>query len=212
MKILLCAEGPNDFGRVGQEGWLQAVLKQALSPRRSISFQRIMRNELFAITKPRLKGHGSKAQAAHLLARRENCDAVVFMADSDTKSVRDWRKKYKLLVEGFDTNIRRPVAIACFPKSSSESWLLSDVEAWSVLGLADGQSLPRRPEDLWGARRDPASNHPKNVFSRVCELAGQGNTSETRYEVAIGTRLTVLESQCSVSFPPFHESVVVLRN
>ncbi len=43
-----------------------------------------------------------------------------------------------------------------------EAWLLADPE------LCSPDQLPKRPPDaLWGAKKDPASNHPKRVLERL---------------------------------------------
>jgi hypothetical protein len=210
MKILLCGEGKHDYGGQEDEGWLQPVLRNLLDLAEPVSFGRISRSELFGFAKPRLKGHGEKARLAYRVARRENYDAVVFMADADTKLVKEWRRNYCLLRAGFpDAGI--PIGIACFPKSASESWLLTDAQAWAGLGLADRDLMPQKPEKLWGARSDPSGNHPKHVFRRVCTSAGWEDGTEIRREVASLSRADELSRLCELSFVPFRKDVERLR-
>ena len=151
---------------------------------------------------PLPRGHGAKALLCKLRANLGNYDVVVFMADADSNQRSVWRKKREEILSGFSKE-PRGAGVACVPMSTSESWLLADPDAWRQIGLYDTSGLPRRPEVIWGRRRDPLSNHPHPFFQRLCVKAAVQDSRATRVLLAAGSKLEVWRRRCPISFRQF---------
>ncbi|MCP4701096.1 MAG: DUF4276 family protein [Gammaproteobacteria bacterium] len=151
-----------------------------------------------------------------MMAKRESCNAVIFMADADTKVLKEWKSKCLEIQRGFnEAEKAKPEpavsGIACVPKSASESWLLSDTSSWRMLGLNDVNLLPNDPENIWGKRRnDPAAEHPHQYFERICRAASISDDGETRWNLARNTNIDTLRKKCPNSFDAFYISITVL--
>ena len=217
LKVLLCGEGVHDVGRiehwsireakkVTQPGWLQAVLLKALGP--DTEFIVVPRSRLVSFSgagQPRHnpRGHGAKAQIAKYRAISEGCDVVVFMIDADTADENGWAEKRNQVIVGFETINSEVKSVACIPMSASESWLLSDSEAWRELGLEDTDALPSHPERIWGSRQDPNSSHPHCLFRKICNIAGVADSRETRVALMDASSIDRLRESCPTSFVAF---------
>lgn len=219
IKILLCAEGVTDTGRSDlwhsggeqTEGWLQGIIRHLID---DVSFGVKHRRELLLLPgkrrrKPLPKGHGAKALLAKIVGSNEGFDLVVFMVDADGTSKADWRAKRTEINSGFAEE--KGIAargVACVPKTTSESWLLSDPGAWRQCGLKDLRSLPAHPEDRWGRRNDPGGNHPHQEFARLCRSAAISDSAETRVRLAEATSIATLKRKCPVSFGAFQSDLL----
>jgi hypothetical protein len=220
MRVLVIGEGPHDIGvrdhwcartkaYVELPGWLQELLKKFTGPDDVIAITALRSRDIVLTDRlrrqnmPLPEGHGAKALAAMFKAKSEGFDLLVFMADTDSKDDREWDRHHTCIREGFSKIPGGPFAVACLPKSASESWLLSDETAWTTLGLPNLSDLPTRPEDLSGERNDPKGNHPHRIFARICEQAGVSDSRETRVEVAKGSTLSVVARKCPKSFVAF---------
>jgi len=220
IKILICGEGDHDMGKKEyyprksdykiDEGWIQKFIRK-IKPHLNIQFDTRRRKELISFSRGKkrlaLKGHSEKAFYAMMLAKREGYDAVVFMVDADTKDLKQWQQKYLEILDGFAIVKAAPLGIACVPKSASESWLLSDSQAWVRLGLKDLKALPTEPEMIWGKRDDPNANHPHQYFKRICQKADMPDNKYTRWEIAELSSINIIEEKCPNSFTTFHQAV-----
>ena len=219
VRVMLCGEGAQDIGRVENwsinpgpeeqsEGWLQPLIRKALG---ESVFSIIPRKKLVRLPgrpaiKPTPGGHGAKSSLAKIRAIQECCDVLVFMVDADTTSIKDWKSIVTEVEAGFDAVDGDVHCVACVPLSTSESWLLSDLESWTELG-ANTIVLPKKPEQLWGERHDPVGNHPKNVFARTCKEANLDDCVETRSLLMTYADPAQISKKCGNSFPPFWERV-----
>lgn len=220
MKVLLCGEGIHDIGKknfwsdtdrayVSVDGWLQVLCRKILNIVGGVEFDTRSRADILFLPRqqqpyrPLPPGHGAKALAARLIARREGFDALVFMVDADTNDTAAWREKKHEIEEGFRRCENGVAAIACVPMSASECWLLADSGAWVELGLSETRQLPRRPEGIWGARDDPDGNHPHRYFARICCEVGVDDSRTTRVQIAEHSQISEIESNCPVSFGCF---------
>ena len=140
-------------------------------------------------------------------AKREGYDVVVFMADADSNRIRVWREKRDQIVRGF-SRVDGVDSAPCVPMSTSESWLLSDAEAWKQLGLFRNDVLPRRPERIWGVRMDPDGDHPHQYFRRVCATAGESDSQDTRVRLATLMNVETVRKVCPASFSTFAEDIM----
>jgi hypothetical protein len=223
MKIMVCGEGSHDIGRDEWnpqdrsrrrvDGWLQSLLRnlglniEELVPRMRRSIVLLPRDE--RRHRPMPEGHGAKALAAKIIAEAEKCDLVIFMADADSPDPREWSRIRNQILDGFGRVDGQP-AVACVPMSTSESWLLSDLDAWEEFGLRCGGLLPPRPERIWGAPNNPAGNHPHQVFARVCRNAGVADSRETRVQIATDSDIETITRKCPTSFQTFRGDVAAL--
>jgi hypothetical protein len=218
IRILLCGEGVTDVGQTQVwddeksdfadcDGWLQPVVRAIVD--RRISFGSRRRRELILLPREQKKfqplppGHGAKALMAKFIATSEKFDAVIFMVDADGKNAKDWQRRRKEIIYGFELVQSEVRSIACVPKCTSESWLLSDSNAWRKVGLRDAACLPDRPEDSWGHRADSNGNHPHQSFARACANAGIDDSRDTRVALATATDLAILAQKCPISFSAF---------
>lgn len=221
MKILLCGEGAHDIGelerwsifpdrQVEKPGWLQIVLRKILG-RDDIEFIIVPRSRLVTLPKsarrPLPKGHGTKALISKFRGVMEKCDLVVFMVDADTNDKAEWLRKRQEVIDGFNAFDGEVKAVACVPMSASESWLLSDEAAWQSVGAKGGGILPKRPEEIWGARNDPDGRHPHCYFARICEDAEVGDCRETRVEIMEKSDVGGMAKKCPISFQAFLDDV-----
>lgn len=209
--ILACGEGPHDIGmvewspqiedHVQYDGWVQPILRKVFGVDIIIKTKRL--SELVLFPNPRLNGlhgHGRRAALSKFIAKIEGCDRVVFVTDADTNVTADAQAKLTSIWSGFAAVANGIAATGCVPQSTSESWLLADPSAWSQITAGGLDHLPEgSPESLWGQTSDPASNHPKQVFTRACEAAGVSASRETRVDLANASDLHVLSARCPES-------------
>ncbi|MEY2926888.1 MAG: hypothetical protein RL367_1365 [Pseudomonadota bacterium] len=125
------------------------------------------------------------------------------MVDADSPRKTDWEEKLASIQNGFDFIEEKVACVACVPMSASESWLLSDADAWGAQAAFVVQELKKRPEETWGKRDDPDSGHSHQVFNRVCEGAGRPDNRETRVAIAQSIDLQRARQACPVSLEPF---------
>ncbi len=162
--VLLCGEGPHDIGnkdwdkKTGEhtyvEGWMQPLVRKISGP--NITFKTKQLRELFltrrpAALKPIPHGHSDKAAIARLIASTEGCDVVIFMTDADSNDDKERKKKVKEIADGFGLIVNEVEGVPCVPRSASESWLLSDGDAWAQLGLKDKTILLLKARKSFGA-------------------------------------------------------------
>ena len=215
IRVLVCGEGKHDIGRsawsgeAGIEGWLQSILRKLIG--RSVEFVPVTRGELVLqrrqekSLRPLPKGHGAKALAAKIRGISGGYDLVVFMVDADSKERKEWRKKRDEIVSG-SSRIPGVECVPCVPMSASESWLLADQDAWVCIGLKDSSLLPSRPERIWGARTAPEGNHPHQFFRRVCLSASVEDSTHTRVQIALTSKIETLRMRCPLSFSAFADA------
>ncbi len=223
MRILICGEGRNDHGTrfwdsrlkryANQDGWAQPLLRQLLGEWEDLVIDRVERRSLVQFRRPRRRrprGHAEKAKLALHKAEREGYQILIFIADADSPTPSEWRRRNSEIVSAWPGDSKsRP--IACLPMSASESWLLADSEAWEETGLADLTKLPPSPERIWGERNDPTGNHPHQFFARICAEVGLPDNTETRAVVASAISPNALSGKCPVSFPPFRNAIEAVR-
>lgn len=214
LRLLVFAEGKHEIGdhdwRTNRrlEGWIQPLLRRLL-PNAQIQFEVRRIGEM--LTLPRRAGQGIRQKGltrkGHMAAwsclNSDGMDAVLFVTDADSRDRGEWQQKIDDIRDGLG---KQPevVAIACVPKSTSESWLLCDADFWQgQLGLNAGNQLPGHPEDLWGYPHDPGSNHPKMLFERYCRLSGVEANAQTRARIADGMKLETWRQVCPVSGASF---------
>ncbi|MBX9707602.1 MAG: hypothetical protein K2X61_06685 [Caulobacteraceae bacterium] len=155
--------------------------------------------------KPLPTGHGAKALASALLAQSVGADVSIFMADSDSNDPARTAEVRAEIQAGFAAASDAGLTVkgvACVAMSTSESWLLADANSWlKVTGFQP--DLPRHPELIWGARNDPAGDHPKQYFRRTTEASGVPDSLDTRNQLAAAASVKMIAKICPYSFEPF---------
>jgi len=144
---------------------------------------------------------------AKRIAVVEGFDAVVFMVDADSTDVRRWREIDAEIQDGFARIPQEIPSIACIPMSASESWLLSDSEAWLLVTGNDAVPIPKQPEKIWGERDDPDADHPHSLFARLCDGCQAPDGHALRLDLAQKLNLETLLQKCPISFRPFYDAL-----
>jgi hypothetical protein len=220
-RVLICGEGPNDIGRREwvkrsgafevREGWLQpmvARLRTSEGDATAISLKELITFPGRGIRV--LDGLARKAQIAKFRAGSDGFTGVVLATDVDSTDRRVHAQKEAHILEGYATVENDVVGVACVPMGTSEAWLMADRAAWERLGADEFDEWPRRPEESWGRPHEPSSNHPKNVFARMCRDNDIVDNSETRAELAAASTRGELARRAPVSFPPFAQQAAEL--
>lgn len=222
MRVLVCGEGSHDVGvsdhwdarrgrYVSLDGWMQPLLRRAISDAPTFSVRK--RADLQLLPRDpdqrRLpRGHGAKAFLAKRAAVTGGFDVLIFMVDADSNRAAHWRRIVGEISAGFRALNADVCCVACVPMAASESWLLSDAEAWATVANYDGADLPQRPESIWGVRDNPSGDHPHQYFARICDAANMTDNRETRVHIAEAMSLAHARARCPVSLDSF---LVALR-
>ncbi|MDR1704174.1 MAG: DUF4276 family protein [Clostridiales bacterium] len=124
---------------------------------------------------------------------------IAYHMDAD----HDYDKRYSELKEQF-TNEMQEIChcLVIVPKEMIESWLLSDMDAFSP--PINQKILPKKPEEIWGEENDPESNHPKNYLKRVLYSIGKQPNRDTYAEIAQNISIDVILKRCPKSFGRFY--------
>lgn len=231
--VYLVGEGPDDIGDLATpgggerrfEGFMQPVLRRLAGERLRLRFigrrtTRLVTGKRRAI-KERSTGLAKKAADALRLAEYEGARALVFVADVDReggskKTDRERQRRREKVASdirsGFDKARRATpalgsvVTIAATPVRTIEAWALGDAAAIREVAGGDfgARRLTERPEELWGGRSEPASNHPKHVLHRVL---GREPSRGDLAAIAELADLARLRGSCPESFEPFAAAV-----
>lgn len=220
MNIFLVGEGRHDIGdlangppyRSGDPGFLQPIIEKIVG-----SGVRFDGQKVSLLGKKRVRGLSKaleeKAWRACLFAENAEADLLVFVTDLDKESksgtgrkesARDFAVKREQIMRGFRAYAGSLRCVPGIPCRTIEAWAMGDrVALAEVSGAAEPIKLPngrRSPEGLWGAPRDPQSNHPKMVLRRIFgRRVTQGDIS------SIGERADVsaVRKKCPLGFEPF---------
>lgn len=222
MKVLICGEGAHDIGEadfwcsntqsyVALDGWLQPLIRRLINDEHvdlSIKKRRdltILQGEAKRL-QPLPKGHGAKALFAKRAAILAGYDIIIFMVDADDPTEGRWRQICEEILEGFSRIQGNVIAVACVPRSASESWLLSDEDAWRHVSGRD-VDLPPKPEEIWGARDNPEGGHPHRLFAKFCAMVELTDSRATRVALAEVMDINTTANKCPVSFPHFQRQL-----
>jgi hypothetical protein len=208
MEVYLHCEGPNDHAVICP---LMAKFAEGIK----LSFTWIKRNELTGWVTHR-KGDFSILKDNKLLtalaamALTKDCKNIVYHQDADhhfKERYNSIRANFKPLEKGGFN------CLAIVPKEMIESWLLADVKALNSLetvlkGLPSINQSPD-PEALWGKKKNPNSDYPKNYLTRVLNKLGRDADSATYKEIAQKCDINVLKKRCPESFGQFYADIQI---
>lgn len=227
--VFLVGEGPSDVGWLANEpsyqdrsdretGLLPPIIRrvaeeEGVSVRfegRKLSYLGKAEPSKFSgpLLKARNKAHQKlvkKASAAAALADSLDADALVFVTDADKtpggrSKPAEGRKRRLDVLDAVQKGLEGAAipTVAGVPLRMIEAWALGDREAVSEF---DGETPPKgSPEQLWGAKDEPASNYPKHVLERVL---GEQATAELLADIGESADLDALAKGCPESFWPF---------
>jgi len=219
MKVFLVGEGRHDIGdlakeppfRSGRPGFLQPVIESVAGSRVTFEGQKVS-----LIGKKRVSGlkevAEKKAWMASLLAENVGADLLVYVRDLDkesgtSKSRRETigaiARKREQIVRGCEAYTDAIRCVPGIPCRMIEAWAMGDLVAVAqVSDFVTSVKLPsgKGPEELWGERSDPMSDHPKNVLKRIF---GGKYTQEDMRRVAELADIRMVRKKCPLSFEPF---------
>ena len=218
MRVFLVGEGPHDIGdlaggpafRGKRPGFLQPIIEKVVGSRAEFDGAKVA---LLGKKRVSRRGEALDAQAslAAALAINAESELLVFVRDLDGGSGRD-KRKAKSDIRRMSADIRRaaepwsgesPTCVPGIPCRTIEAWALGDLAA---VDAACRPSVPaelpagKGPEDLWGKRHDPDSDHPKMVLRRI---VGGDVTREDFASIAERSDVENVRQACPLSFEPF---------
>ncbi len=196
MKFLVCGEGPNDIGKDDQPpelGTLQAFVCSI----RAADNDKFERHRI-AHLGPRRKSKGfeDKLELAFKELGHRNCDALVFVVDSDKEPKRVLRLK-----EARDKVCAGRSSAVGTAIRSIEAWLLSDEKALASAFGCPTPATTANPEEL---------SDPKSLLHQWLDGADRWDHSAAYAEMARQVRLEIVRKRCPRGFADFAVEVEAL--
>lgn len=218
--VFLVGEGKHDIGglargpayQTDEPGFLQPILRQLSADTLEFRGQ-----TLSALPRDRMSRPGDiltrRGFLAARLARHEKAAALVIVTDVDSEqgtpgqaaAERRMARLRQRLVAGIERAELDLPAVVGTPLRTIEAWVLGDPEAVRRVARRKTRvALPKPPEELWGAPREPRSLHPKQVLRRQFDRTpGQAEYAA----VGLAADVQQIERSCPLSFAPFAAAV-----
>jgi hypothetical protein len=133
-----------------------------------------------------------------ILARKNRCTHLAWHRDEDNEGL---EKKYEEVHRYFiDATKDGAKCLAIVPQHMTESWLLSDENAFEQLfgKKPTVPPLPPKPEETWGNKG--TDNHPKKYLERVLKQYYATGSSEIFADIAGHSDIDIMRKRCSESF------------
>jgi hypothetical protein len=227
-KILLCGEGPTDYGnpQYGSHDWeegpIQSLIRKSVNGDIEFTYatkEDVRKKRIQRRTSAKVPGHGAKAYQLCLIAADQgDIDNIVCYVDADREhgsgksrleAQRRLQEVYNQISNGFQqfNQERSQNSIPMVPLKMIESWLLADEQAFTQYygRQPTNPSLPGQPELIWGDENDPTSDHPKNYLKRVLEQYNDQANRDTFKSIAEEIIIDTLRRRCSLSFELFYQ-------
>jgi Domain of unknown function (DUF4276) len=218
--VFLVGEGKHDIGGLARgpeyqtddPGFLQPILRQLAADALEFRGQ-----TLSALPRERMSRPSDiltrRGFLAARLARHEEAAALVIVTDVDSEQGRSGQaaaeRRMARLQQRLAAGISRAEldvpALVGTPLRTIEAWVLGDPAAVRRVARRKTRvALPKPPEQMWGAPRDPGSLHPKQVLRRQFDRTpGQAEYAA----VGLAADVEQIERSCPVSFAPFAKAV-----
>lgn len=211
MRLAIVAEGESELGGRGNaaapDGASITLVRRILGARASDPLDllpiKLSGADLRRPDRPRQRGEAETAQLALEEALRRDCDGLVLFRDADRETGVRRADNLLGLARGAASATRPVPAVLGLQINTLEAWLLSDAGAFERAFGRPRPDLPRRPEELWGDRRDPTSNHPKQIFRRFLSLLALEGGRHTMAALVEHADLAVIADQCPDGFGRF---------
>lgn len=232
-KVLLCGEGPTDYGTKEygtyqwKEGPVQPIIRKTVG--QQVAFEHIEKSEVrkLRIQRGPKSGHAVKSYKLCMIAKIKGINKIICYVDADRKPGKRTKKSsakqsfhrvYKEIKKGFETfndkfshhYQRKLVGIPMVPLRMIESWLLSDETAFTkCFGKPPSNPpLPAKPELIWGEKDNPDSDYPKNLMNRVLkQYEGRESGREIFKDIAEVMQIENLRKKCPISFETFYSDI-----
>jgi hypothetical protein len=192
MTVYLHCEGVTDYAVI-------PILMKKAGKMPDLEIKWVKRDELKKMRTHRksdivISGHHKMIKALAVIAEKNGCKHIAYHQDADGK----YADVLRAIKSEFD-ELHRFHCLAIVPKEMIESWLLADESAYPSI-----PKLPREPEEIWGQKSDPNSDHPYNYFVRVLAQFRLPDNRDTYTEIAENTGIEVLKRRCPKSFCQFY--------
>jgi hypothetical protein len=175
---------------------MQILIKKT-SGRNDLNFVVKQRQDLKAISIR--KKYLNKQQMTSLrlawLAQKEKCSHIAYHRDEDNKGLDEMYDQVKGYFK--DAEAHKMPCLAIVPRHMTESWLLSDENAFKQV-FKSKPALPPKPEETWGDKG--TAGHPKKYLERVLEKYHTTVSPEIYAEIAGRSDIEVLRKRCPESF------------
>ena len=204
MKIMVCCEGPTDIGPI--TAFMKKCVPAVKLDIDCKSHSDLRKTTLLKSELPRgfIKEGKRINRIAYIRrlwheANKAKCDHIGLHQDLDHQKA---EKIYHDVHEEFNSIIPSSIKrIAIVPKEMTESWLLADENAYPA--IPNEPKLPSKPEELWGQKSNPQSDHPYNYFVRVLAQFRLSDNREVYAQIAEKIDIEVLRKCCPFSFEKF---------
>lgn len=226
--VLLCGEGPTDYGKPGsssgqwEEGPVQPLIRNSI--RKEICFDYATKEDIRDLRlqrrRQKVEGKGKIAFKLCVIAKQRKIDRVILFSDADRdqssknnerNAKRRFERVYQEIREAFDFFPGRDTMelIPMVALKMMECWLLGDENAFEkCYGKKPvAPRLPKRPELIWGSKQDPESDYPKHFLRRVLAQYHKEPCRETFYDIAENADTETLRIRCAISFERFYGDI-----
>lgn len=211
MKIALTGEGPTDYGkkdydtREWMEGPIQKYGRKIAQNYMNdvLGFQVLAKEDLRNIKVQRrslqgLEGYAVPAKKFATWMGEQGLDKGIFYCDADrnngTKNnEKEAKKRFAQVYGQIEKGLEGTGAIPAVALHMIESWILGDKNALENafdVSIPDNK-MPNKPELIWGDKRDPESDYPKNYLKRLI------SETDKRYEDLEGNQNDFVDMICS---------------
>ena len=236
INILMTGEGPTDYGQkaYGSDCWEEgpaAILARRCAEEMGAEI-RLFFAERETINKMRLSRHSKGLNGKAIPARRfymhmkeKGYDHGIYYCDADRESgacnnkhqaEERFYKVYNEVDDGANPTGENKRVVPMVALRMIESWLVSDINVFQGGGKSGNKikvSFPQEPELLWGDKRDPESNYPKNVLKRLClNYLHCEPCRETYVSISEEISLDNIAQKCPISFAKFREDLCTYMN
>jgi hypothetical protein len=133
-----------------------------------------------------------------ILTREKRCTHLVWHRDEDNKGLENkYEEVHKYFINAKKNGVK---CLAIVPQHMTESWLLSDENAFEQLfgEKPTVPPLPPKPEETWGNKG--TDNHPKKYLERVLKQFRATSSSEIFADIAGHSDIDIMRKRCSESF------------
>jgi hypothetical protein len=197
MNVLICCEGKRDIGPITSFikkcAWpitVQVKCETHKSIKRIRKYQNLGKDNSRIAMISKLNAWALIEESGHL----------GYHQDSDDQN---FLSIYNSIKRDFQNIVSKGMkCLPVVPKKTMESWLLSDDRAYPA--IPENPPLPEEPEELWGARGDSQSNHPKQYLKRVLQQFTIDDNSISYTQIAEASDLKTIQNRCPESFGRFY--------
>jgi hypothetical protein len=222
IKVIACGEGKLDVGikEYGTNNWIfgPSISYIINSVAINLEIKCIHHKELMSQVRfnrfksDKSKSHGVKAERLARFARMNTYTVAICYVDCDRNNFNDIHKD---IMNGFSKSDTEVIGIPMIPKEMIESWLLADESAYGECfgSIPTSPKLPRLPEEIWGDKRNPLSNYPKNYIERILAQYTYNDNRQDIYNTLAGnSNPDTLKQKCPISYGKFHEDMQAVRD